>query len=161
MNGSKLDELVEGIHHLFPDAKCHGRTVLRSPDTGMVIENYLKGRSWLDVDRDFVEEFDGALSLATDEAFRCFLPAWLRWCVPEPEGTAAWVLLGELEVDRDLSQFSEAQRQLVCEIAEYLVDAGALGRSEVKGERDELLLHINRLWGGTIRKTAHPAQLQL
>lgn len=94
------------------------------------MSNYLRGKTWADVEGSFVDEYEGSLPLLSTSAYHAFLPAWLRWCIVDPERQAVGALLVNLECQEDLSRFSTAQRWLVREAAFFIIANNGWGSDD-------------------------------
>ena len=85
------------------------------------MSDYLRGKTWADVEGSFVDEYDGSLPLLSEAAYHAFLPAWLHWCVVDPERQAVGSLLVNLECQEEVARFSSSQRWLVREAAYFII----------------------------------------
>jgi hypothetical protein len=140
------DFLLAQLPKAFPADPWEGDAAPHGCEQCSAMSDYLRGKTWADVEASFVDEYDGSLPLLSAPAYHAFLPAWLRWCIVDPERQAADLLLVNLECHEDLSQFSNSQRWLVKEAACFIIASNGWG-SDDEGNI-EARSNIENKWAG-------------
>ncbi len=102
------ETMVETLIGAFPPRIVEGTVAPHDCPECLELRRGLTGMTWLDVPIAFIREHSDVLPLLSPEAYRAFLPAWLRQGVLEAEGEVADVLLVHLACDPDPAWFTRA-----------------------------------------------------
>ncbi len=140
------DYLLAQLPKAFPVDPWKGEAAPHDCEECSAMSDYLRGKAWVDVEAQFVDEYDGSLPLLSVPAYHAFIPAWLRWCIVEPKRQAVGSLLVSLECQDDLSHFSSAQRWLVREAAFFIIANNGWADDD-EGNIDARS-NIESKWGG-------------
>jgi hypothetical protein len=115
------ETLLSQLPMVFPPQAWEGDAAPHGCEECSAMSEYLRGKSWADVEGNFVDEYEGSLPLLSPTAYHAFLPAWLRWCIVAPVRQAVGTLLVNLECQEELSLFTDPQKSLVRDAACFII----------------------------------------
>jgi hypothetical protein len=138
--GAIVDKLID----VFPQTIVEGTVAPHDCPECMELRGQLTGITWEDVSVEFIRDHDDVLPLLSPEAYRAFLPAWLRQGILEPGGEVAGMLLVNLACDPDPTGFTLEQRDTIVEAARFIVGNDGFGAEDPENVKS--LAAIERAW---------------
>lgn len=140
----EYEAIVQKLIDVFPPRSITDQVAPHDCPECVALREQLSGVGWGKIPGTFVREHPDVLPLLSPEAYRAFLPAWLRQGVLDPEGEVAGMLLVNLASGHDTTSFTVAQREMVVEVARFLARNDSWGPEDAENAR--LLLTIERAW---------------
>ncbi len=111
----------------------------------LLIRNGLQGRTWDAISSEFLQANPDSLPLLSAEAYRAFLPAWLREGLITPDSEVAAMLLVNLRMDPETQGFTAEQGRLIVEVARAIAAKSLWGINDPV--HVDSLAAIEDIWG--------------
>ena len=140
----ETDDLKAEMIELFPAVLHAGRAALHECDECNSITSYLSGRTWIEIETSFAEEFCDSLPLLSEKAYCTFLPGWLNGALGDPDSEAATMVIINLIHQPRPELFTTRQREIIGRIAEFVARAECCGPDDPVNI--ETLADLARLW---------------
>lgn len=134
------EAIVEKLIGVFPRRIAEGAVAPHDCPECLELRRELTGTAWLDVPFEFVRDHPDVLPLLSPEAYLAFLPAWLRQGVLEPDGEVSAMLLVNLACDPDPTGFALEQREVVIEVARFIVRNNCWGPEDPENAKSLVVI---------------------
>jgi hypothetical protein len=141
---STPESLIAQLFRVFPQRRSSRPAAPHASPECLAICAVLDAKTWAQVPPELVLEKSGALPLLSPDAYRAFIPAWLREGILDPKGDVATTVLINLRDDPNTNGFTRAEARAIIDTAKYI---GTLNSWEPDDSLNaEAVTAIDRLW---------------